>query len=462
MQYHTDSAQRLSTEHEKLLQTLLKNWVAKYRDIPVIVTDGYELHATHSGDDCWKLIVGRNRLYEKQGELALLERFKQRDSLRALYFPGATPSDELLFQTTLYFDTMFILHPGSSVFRNRARPYDEDTVELEDYKQDHSTFLERLSEFDKRTEVLKLAGVLNPLLPSMQETPNFPEYIRSDLLDQSFCECAEVAFPERAFIAARKMESLLPVVGDGLESDATYKDIVDRANYHGSRRETSLLSDRAYGLKQVNGILSASILLNHAVLLAAKNDLVPVTDNELARELLGLKMNRVAKNEGVSEYRKELTLKSSSLAMRVLEFHLPKFDFASHDDALRAREKLEGPLVDFRTEIAALSVKIENEPYSENFAKEIDDITLNQIRPAVQAMEKEIRTSKDSFVSRVLKNAQTGSIPIAATLFVGLPPEAVLAISAGVLTVEAALNTYQKIEQAKMNGFSVLLGKAAT
>jgi len=55
----------------------------------------------------------------------------------------------------------------------------------------------------------------------------------------------------------------------------------------------------------------------------------------------------------------------------------------------------------------------------------------------------------------------TGSIPIVASMTAGLPATAVLGLGAGLLTIEAAIETWREVRTHHKNGLSFLLGKAA-
>lgn len=84
-----------------------------------------------------------------------------------------------------------------------------------------------------------------------------------------------------------------------------------------------------------------------------------------------------------------------------------------------------------------------------------------KVRPAVEALETELQKTRDAFLTKIVRNAQTGSIPIVASMFAGLPAEAVLGLSAGVLTIEAAIETWREAKRHRKNGLSLLLGEAA-
>ena len=75
----------------------------------------------------------------------------------------------------------------------------------------------------------------------------------------------------------------------------------------------------------------------------------------------------------------------------------------------------------------------------------------------MNALQRELERSRDAFVGRVLKNIQQGTVPMVGLLFAGLPASSVIAISAGVVTLEAALHARKEMKATKQNGLSLLL-----
>jgi hypothetical protein len=124
---------------------------------------------------------------------------------------------------------------------------------------------------------------------------------------------------------------------------------------------------------------------------------------------------------------------------------------------VQAREKLRGPLADFREAMSAFVADIEESPHSPTFQRRIERLVAARVKPAITALEQEIRTSRDSFIAKCVRNTQTGSIPIVASLFAGLPASLVVGISAGVVTFEAAIETYLEVRRKKRNGLTLFL-----
>lgn len=463
MNYHPDSKARLTKEETQVLENYLRGHWDEALSTPLMVTEGYELHQTsHPRSALGQvLVVGRAGLYEELGRRSLSENKSDDRRLRALYFPGATPSRDILYQSILYFDEVFYVNPGSTVFQNEAHPYgDTDADGVQATSQEQRAFLQRISAFDEAVLPLKQAGLLRPLLPTMQDHPAFLTLLTADLDDQEFKAIAQESVPDLVFVAARKMESLLPLVGSGLSMSQTRAELEERARYAHWRgdEKPDLFRPRHYGVKRVDGTLAASILLNHAFLLADSNNLIPVTDDPGGQRLLARKLERIAGLRNFSDYRRELDLKAATLAVRVLDTYLPKFKFATFEDALHTRERLRGSLENFRAQMSAFAAQISATPYSKDLLREIENTVATKVRPAVEAIDTEIQKTKDAFLTKLVRNAQTGSIPIVASMLAGLPAEAVLGLSAGILTIEAAIETWREAKRHRKNGLSLLLG----
>jgi len=465
MKYHPKSKIRLTTLEMQALELTLRARWADALSSPLMVTEGYEFHQTSvpgSGTESdWTLVVGRSALYETLGESALSESKRNEPRLRSLYFPGATPSRDLLFQCALYFDEVYYVSPGSTVLKNEHHPYgDHDSPELETCVREQQAFVERIAAFDQAVLPLKQAGLLRPLLPTMQDHPAFLTLITSDLDDEEFKALAAEYLPDLAFVAARKMEPLLPLVGSGMTTSQIRKDLETRAHYAswGDDERPDLFRPRAYGVKRVSGTLAASILLNHAMLLADANNLIPITDDAGGKQLLGRKLARIAGMQKFAKYRQELELNAATLAVRVLETYLPRFQFATFEDALETRHRLRDSLDNFRSQMLAFAAQIEAMPYSKDLLRQVENTVATKVCPAVEALETELQKTRDGFLTKVIRNAQTGSIPIVASMFAGLPPEAVLGLSAGILTVEAAIETWRDSKRQRKNGLTLLLG----
>ena len=436
------------------------------RGLHVIVDDGYEIRArSRWGGEAPELRLGRSQIHEHLALQRLKELGQSRASgLHGLFYPGATPPPEVLFQAALYFDEIFAIHPGSALLdswgtRNREGYARADATTTR-YLGSLNAFIARLRDFDRDMLPLKRAGVLHALPPQMQERADFVELITADMDDPEFRQIVESGWQSPVFVASKKMEPLLPLVGqsrpDGRELTRRLHIRSRYANISGDDK-AELFSPRSYGVKEVEPTLAASILLNHAFLLSEAHNLVPFTDDPMCTRLMQRKLQRIAALPGYQDFRRTFDIGSAHLSMRVLEEYLPRFAFKDVDDLLLAREKLSEQLSRFRQAMAALAAEIEASPYDADFGRHVERILASKVRPAITALENEIRTSRDGFVTRVIRNAQVGTVPVVGSIFAGLPASVVIAISAGILTFEAATETCLELSRKKRNGFTLFL-----
>lgn len=428
---------------------------------PLFVDDGYDLYERNSVSSERVLLVGRAGLHERMALKRLGSRQDDR-GLRGLFYPEATPSRSMLHQAALYFDEVFLVHPGGALLGrwNTRHPYgDRDLDAARAYEQSHREFIARLEGFNREVVPLKQAGVLRAVPPQAQGDPEFLKLITADLGDSEFRRIAEESWNVPVFVAATKMEPLLPLIGaDGGDPDTIRTELDVRTRYATSWRGTKTLFDPdAYGVKEVHPTLAATILLNHAFLLADRHDLIPFTDDQLSVRLMQRKLRRLEEMSGFSDFKRELALGTAALAMRVLDEQLPRFEFRNIEEVLEARGKLKEQLDSFREAMRAFAGEINESPYDTKFHQRVERIVATKVQPAITALEREVRTSRDSFVAKCVRNVKTGSVPIMASVVIGLPASVVVGLSAGVLTFEAALETYLEVRAKKRHGLTLFL-----
>jgi hypothetical protein len=460
LRYADDSPLRLTDGERAQVLDIVAAWRFDVLRAPVFVDDGYDV-ALRSDSTGERLIVGRAGLHER----AAKARLRKDVGLRGIFYPTATPAAPLLHQAAFYFDEVFIVHPGSSVLggftrRNLNRP-GGDAQEWAAYRDPRDRFIRRLREFDTSAIALKQAGVLRAVPPPAQDHPDFLKLITADLDDAEFRRIAAEASDDRVFIAARKMEPVLPLVAEGCgDADAVREELHRRATYAsrtGDAGDSALFDGKYYGVKDVDPTLAATILLNHAYLLADEYDLIPFTDDRVAERMMRRKLRRITELPGYQDYRRELNFGAADLAMRVLEERLPRFEFRDGEEMLAAREKFADLLGDFRAAMREFAAEIDESPYDDKFQQKIERVVATKVQPAIAALDREVRTSRDSFVAKTMRNVKTGSVPIVASIFVGMPTALVLGLSAGVLTFEAAVETYLEVRAKKRHGLTVFL-----
>lgn len=459
--YSPRSSVRLTEAEHAFVVESLATW-PDAMNAPAVVDDGYDLVVRSSGNPCVReLIIGRAGLHEQMAEGRLATLDPREPGLRGLFHPTATPALSTLYQAIFYFDEVFLIHPGSpllSGWHGYHRGHADDM-----YGRQLQEFVDRLTAFDRAVLPFKQAGMLRAVPPRMQRDPNFLTLITADLGDDEFRRTIADTWDVPAFVAAKKMEPLLPLVGADIGNpDEVRRELNMRARYSSrwnadDAEPGDLFRSDSYGVKEVHPTLAATILLNHAYLLADRHDLVPFTDDPRSQRLMQIKLKRVAELPGFADFRRELKLGSAALALCVLDEQVPRFRFRGAEDVLTARAKLADQLGTFREAIRAFAAEIDESPYDATFQQKVERVVAAKVRPALTELEREIRTSRDGFVARCVRNVRTGSVPILASIFVGLPASVIIGLSAGVVTVEAALETYLDIRAKKRHGLSLFL-----
>lgn len=460
--YSETSPSRLTDAETTCLADL---WPGDMSGTRVLVTDGYELHLTGG-----ELVVGRAGLHQRMA-LARLENRQDDRGLRGLFYPGATPSWSMLHQAALYFDEVFLVHPGGALVSrghrralDRPRGLNPDGDAVRAYQRSQLEFVARLESFDREVLPLKQAGVLRAVPPQAQADPDFLRLITADLADPEFCRIAGESWSAPVFVAARKMEPLLPLVGaDGGDPDEIRATLHSRAVFAGWDRGVTgdhvaaLFAPTTFGVREVHPTLAATILLNHAFLLADRHGLIPFTDDRRSVRLMQRKLRRIEEMSGFTDFRRDQALSTTALAMRVLDEQLPRFEFRDIEDVLAARDKLKDQLDGFREAMRAFAGEIEESPHDQEFHRRVERIVSTRVQPAITALQREVRTSRDSFVAKCVRNVQAGAVPIIGSVLVGLPASVIIGLSAGVLTFEAALETYLDVRAKKRHGLTLFL-----
>ena len=109
--------------------------------------------------------------------------------------------------------------------------------------------------------------------------------------------------------------------------------------------------------------------------------------------------------------------------------------------------------------MAGLAERVRLETLEPHFTREIEHITKHDIEPAVQKLQRKLASSPREVTLRVLKDsvpAPTG-LSMLATIWVGLPLLLVMAVAAGLVSIETALGyCFERKRTLQSNGLSLL------
>jgi hypothetical protein len=214
----------------------------------------------------------------------------------------------------------------------------------------------------------------------------------------------------------------------------------------------------------VSTAMWAAFVVNHTLLTAHKHNLIPVTPSDIFRELLQSKVRRLRNFVGAAQLKESFLnhpeYETGFSGFSLAAFTLPNLEVMSFEDVLELRLALEEELTGFREQMTLLAERIRAEPWEPNFVTEIERITKQDIQPAVQKLQRKLESSQSEVVLRALKKVVSAptALSMLATIWVGFPPLLVMAVAAGLVSIETALEHYfdhKKILQS--NGFSLLL-----
>lgn len=175
--YTTDSPLRLTKIEEKYLikkfeegldkeKKSKSSWNKFYTEatkLPLYVDHGYNFSHNYS-----KVHIGINGLYEEIAKKQLINIHNTSKNFSCLLYPSATPKIHNLFLSCLYFDFVYVIHPGSAIDRDEKDRHRTKNVDSE-YMNKLSEFYKRLDDFNKAILPLKQNGLLYAIPPQMQQ-----------------------------------------------------------------------------------------------------------------------------------------------------------------------------------------------------------------------------------------------------------------------------------------------------
>lgn len=214
----------------------------------------------------------------------------------------------------------------------------------------------------------------------------------------------------------------------------------------------------------VSTAMWAALVVNHALLTAHKYELIPATPNPIFYELSQSKLRRLRVLSQGPQFRQRYPChpeyEAGFSGFTLAACTLPNLEIKSFEDVLELRLALHDELIAFREQMVSFAERVRVESWEPHFQSEIEYVVKHRIQPAVNDLQRKLEgTSKDVSL-QAMKNvasAPTG-LSILATIWAGMPPLIVMAVTAGLVSVETALGYhFERRKILQNNGLSLLL-----
>lgn len=213
----------------------------------------------------------------------------------------------------------------------------------------------------------------------------------------------------------------------------------------------------------VSTAMWAAFVINHTLLTAHKHNLIPVTPSDNFQELFQCKVRRLRTATQAQQLKENLLdhpeYKTGFSGFSLAALTLPNLELMSFEDVLELRLALGEELIAFREQMTVLAERVRDEFWEPSFATEIERIIKHDIPQIVRRLQQKLESSRNEVVLHVLKNLV--SIPtglsVLATVWAGLPPLLIMAVTAGLVSIETALGYYfERKGILQSNGLSLL------
>ncbi len=359
------------------------------------------------------------------------------------YYPYASFTNAqlpLLKVAALYFDKLYILDPFQAISGSQELGGDSGA-------RDAIAEGVKLLEQERILERISPADVLGKYDTEIEAA------IRSDLQDQDFIQLCGKSGPRKTWMLSlakvpenlRSDDALRKLMGDTPNNmvsylEPYYQEFTEQTRYEEMNAEPytehstfQVGGNRVdYRYREFSLPLGESIMVNHALFAGLQYlEATPLTDDPFHNAALSLKLRRAAQDPAVRQAQADrarqhkidllavATLTDSQLNLPVLSPELPLEEVLEHrhkhDDALRqARDKL-----------GRMARRIEAEPWTEAFARELEHKTIPDIADALDEAGK----ARDAWLK-----SQRGRLALQAAGVVVGAVAAVLAIFAAPLT----------------------------
>lgn len=213
----------------------------------------------------------------------------------------------------------------------------------------------------------------------------------------------------------------------------------------------------------ISTVMWAALVVNHTLMTSHRYNLIPITPNTVFDELLQSKLRYLSTvqigKQGEKTYLNHPEYKSGFSGFSLTICSLPDLELMSFEDVLELRFVLGEELHAFRDEMFTLAESIKASPWDAEFQGQVDYITEHRIKPAVRDLQRKLKYSRREVALRALQIGSTPTVlSILASIWAGMPAILVMAVAAGLITIDTALTYhFQREKIYQSNGLSLLL-----
>jgi len=228
--------------------------------------------------------------------------------------------------------------------------------------------------------------------------------------------------------------------------------------------EVMRVHERFVGEIGVGGAVNLPFLYRfyHALLCDALNamlsDRVLYTDSRVLGALLRFayenELTRAERDQLASI--ENLSPRISADLIRLNFMNVARFDF---EEILEIRERLQDNLRSYREEMDRISYQAICGLDRGNVYTYLDEAIRYRVQPRVEELEKQIRSSRNRLLvqlAEALKNPAT-YVPVVGSLFYQIPAQLALFLSAGIMTLEAAIGYVREQRALDKNGLMYIV-----
>jgi hypothetical protein len=400
--------------------------------------------------------------------------------LTTLFYPYATEENlDKIKALLLYFDKTYIISPvklstSTPIVReifDKSRSIIKETkaykfynVKYLDKKLNYwkDDLLEKIIRFDQHTAELQESGLIEILHPV--EDLEFMELNKNllSVTENYFNKIFDQDFAKR--ISDNK--------GRGVPLS-----IIDRAR---TIDRDPNIDYEFFGFEAAKNSI-AKILMDFSLYVAAKKQLIPMTDNSPIlnlffhnlKELTGKtpSSKKSSSNNLLStpmghagspsyDIEKVVEIYDNVVPHRTIDLYLPNVKHLSFEDIVYLREKLSPELQNFRNEIEKITFDIRNREFEKDFLREIDYVVSTKVGQSIRELKRGLSLLREKHIYKTIKKVLSiGSvISVAGFAFPNIPLPLALILNWSITGVTGWLDyKIDRKELMEKNGFSFLL-----